>query len=123
MIGLFLLGLYTSCNFKNEKVKEAPFIPNTGQIQILNGSGVSGVAEDMRNFLTEKGFDVVEFGNADSWNYPQTLIIARTKNTAVARDIAKLLDTPNWFPLLDSSYLVEATVIVGQDYFNLLKSL
>lgn len=101
--------------------KEAPFIPNTGQIQILNGCGKPGAAEQFRNYLTDRGFDIIEFGNAGSWNYAHTLVIARTSNEPVARDLAKVLDTENLIHLSDPLAMVDATVIIGKDYEELSK--
>ena len=105
---------------KEDKPAPTPFVPNTGQIQILNGCGIPGAAEEVRNYLIDFGFDVVEFGNASSWKYPSTLVVARTENTDVAKDIATLLGTDNWYQLMDSTHMVAATVFVGKDYYQRL---
>jgi hypothetical protein len=110
--------LFPACK---EEAKPVPFIPNTGQIQILNGCGKPGAAEQFRNYLTERGFDIIEFGNAGSWNYAHTLVIARTANEPVARDLAKVLETDNLIHLSDPLALVDATVIIGKDYEELSK--
>lgn len=101
--------------------KPVAFVPNTGQIQILNGCGKSGAAEQFRNYLTDRGFDIIEFGNAGSWNYAHTLVIARTANEPVARDLARVLETDNLIHLSDPLALVDATVIIGKDYEELSK--
>ena len=111
---VFLLSLF-GCK---EEVVVEEFIHNTGQIQVLNGCGYSGAAELVRNFLAQKGFDIVEFGNAKHWNYKQTIIVARIENTGVARDLGKILKTNNVVQILDSSRMVEATVYVGKDYYR-----
>lgn len=105
---------------KEEKPAPA-FVPNTGQIQILNGSGKAGAAEQFRNFLTDQGFDIIEFGNAASWNYPHTLVVARTDNEPVARDLARVMGTENLIHLFDPLAMVDATVFVGKDYEELTK--
>ncbi|MBF0429860.1 MAG: LytR C-terminal domain-containing protein [Fibrobacteria bacterium] len=107
-----------SCN-KTKKDSE-DFRPNTGQIQVLNSCGYSGAAEAMRNFLSEKGFDVVEFGNAEYWNFSETIIVSRTKNTQIAEDLARILHTENMVQIIDSSCYVDASVFVGKDYTQLL---
>src|SRR5690606_17691870 len=73
--------------------EQEPFKPNTGQIQVLNGSGSSGQAEVFRAHLMDQGFDVIEIGNARSWNYDHTLVIARTPSEQIARDLARVLGT------------------------------
>lgn len=104
-----------------EPKQEQHFVPNTGQIQILNGSGKSGAAEVFRDFLTDQGFDVIEFGNASNWNYSQTLVVARSEKKQIAKDLAKVMNTENLITLLDSTAMVEATVFVGKDYEELIK--
>lgn len=101
--------------------KPQAFIPNTGQIQVLNGCGKSGAAELFRNYLTDRGFDIIEFGNAGSWNYAHTIVVARTANEPVARDLAKVLDTDNLIHLFDPMAMVDATVFIGKDYEELIK--
>ncbi len=112
---LFLIG---GCK-KEEPA--AVFKPNTGQIQVLNGCGKGGAAEQFRNFLTDQGFDIIEFGNAPSWNYSRTIVVARTANEPVARDLAKVLQTDNLIHLFDPLAMVDATVFIGRDYDELIK--
>ena len=50
-----------------------------------------------------------------------TLVIARTANEPVARDLAKVLETDNLIHLSDPLALVDATVIIGKDYEELSK--
>jgi len=117
---IFFLPLILFLGCKKE-VKEKVFIPNTGQIQVLNGCGYSGAAEAVRNFLTQKGFDIIEFGNAQHWNFHETIVVSRTKNFVVAKDLGKILNTNNVIQILDSSRMVEATVYVGKDYYRRIK--
>jgi hypothetical protein len=111
------LSLFSGC--KEEKA--AVFVPNTGQIQILNGCGKPGAAEQFRNYLTDQGFDIIEFGNAGGWNYAHTIVVARTANEPVARDLAKVLNTDNLIHLFDPLAMVDATVFIGKDYEELIK--
>lgn len=113
-----LLLLLSGC--RKEEASQ-PFVPNTGQIQILNGCGKPGAAEQFRNFLTDQGFDIIEFGNAASWNYPHTLVVARTHDDPVARDLARVMGTDNLIHLFDPLAMVDATVFVGKDYEELIK--
>ena len=117
LLPLLLAGMLAGC--KEEKTEA--FVPNTGQIQILNGCGKPGAAEQFRNYLTDQGFDIIEFGNAGSWNYAHTLVVARTANEPVARDLAKVLNTDNLVHLFDPLALVDATVFIGKDYEELIK--
>lgn len=104
-----------------EKEVAEVFIPNTGQIQVLNGSGKGGAAEYFRNYLADQGFDIIEFGNAPSWNYARTIVVARTANKNIAGDLAKILHTDNLIHLFDPTALVDATVFIGRDYEEVIK--
>ena len=99
----------------------ATFVPNTGQIQVLNGCGKGGAAEQFRSYLTDEGFDIIEFGNAPSWNYSRTIVVARTANEPVARDLARVLHTDNLIHLFDPMAMVDATVFIGRDYEEIIK--
>ena len=121
LTGIFIAStvLLAGC----DKAKQEAFKPNTGQIQVLNGSGKSGMADVFRDFLGTYGFDVIEFGNARNWNYEHTLVIARTPaSDRIARDLAKVLGTDRVIHLQEPSSLVEATVIIGKDYKELMRS-
>ncbi len=74
----------------------------------------------MRDFLTKMGFDVVEVGNAKFWNYDKTIVVGRTDNLLVAKDLARVLQTSSLIQLIDSSRMVEATVYIGKDFYSLI---
>lgn len=43
-------------------------------IQVLNGSGLAGEADFVEKILTAEGFDKINVGNADSYNYTDTQV-------------------------------------------------
>ena len=51
-------------------VEESPL-----RIEVLNGCGVSNVANKLSNNLTYHNYQVVGAGNADHWNYEHTILI------------------------------------------------
>ena len=42
------------------------------KVQVLNGSGIKGIASKTSNLLEEAGFKDIDTGNADSYNYTKT---------------------------------------------------
>lgn len=52
----------------------AEFKPEDLKIKILNGSGIAGEAGRAASHLEEKGYQVIETGNADSFDYQETVI-------------------------------------------------
>ncbi len=114
-------ALYANACHQPATDQTQTFVPNTGQIQVLNGCGKSGAAETFRDYLTGFGFDVIEFGNASSWNYQHTLVIARSPSDRIAGDLAKVLGIDRPIHLQREAALVEATVIIGKDYEELMR--
>ena len=90
-------------------------IPHLGQVEVLNGCGISGAAGIMAGFLRDRSFDVKNSRNADSWNYPKTLVIARSSDTKIAEQIARALGTDGFVILKNNQDLYDVTVIVGND--------
>jgi hypothetical protein len=106
-----------------EKTAKPPaFKPNAGQIQVLNGSGRAGQVEVFRDYLVSRGFDVIETGNAREWNHEHTLVLARIPSDTIAREVAEALGTDRVVHLQNSASLVEATVIIGKDYKELMRT-
>jgi len=56
------------------------YVPQEIKVQVLNGSGKRGIAKRIRDKLVRNGFNVIEFGNAKSQDYEQTIILDRTGN-------------------------------------------
>lgn len=44
------------------------------KVRILNGSGKAGAASSVKDFLEGKGYQVVAVGNADNYDFEQTVI-------------------------------------------------
>jgi len=86
------------------------------KIKILNGSGRAGVATDAGDYLKEKGWQIVEVGNADRQNYPKTQIQFK-KDFGEFEEILKA-DLANRYqiekgPDLDDKEGVDIVVIIG----------
>lgn len=64
-----------------DKVKTGP------SIQVQNGSGTEGVAGKMQTALQDAGYDSVETGNADNFDYTGASIKAKDSALATAKKI------------------------------------
>lgn len=91
------------------------------RIEVLNGCGVSGVAEKVGRYLREAGFDVMTWKNADSFNYPETMVIDRTGNLENARRVANAMGLRTHIQqIVHDPYRIEqVAVIIGRDYDRL----
>lgn len=58
---------------------EAALAKNTVQIQVLNGSGIAGQADDVRETLEEQGYTQVTTGNASTLQSSRSLIVFNSR--------------------------------------------
>ncbi|MCE2440115.1 MAG: LytR C-terminal domain-containing protein [Candidatus Latescibacteria bacterium] len=93
----------------------------TIRIEVLNGCGVAGIAEKAGRYLREAGFDVMTWKNADSFNYPETIVIDRTGNIENARSVASAMGLQTHIQqIVHDPYRIEqVAVIIGRDYDRL----
>ena len=91
-------------------------IPSIGSIQILNGCGVAGAANKLADFLRVNGFDVKNKGNAPTSNYPFTVVVSRTKDMSIARQVAKSLSTERVILMRNNDETYDVTVFIGSDF-------
>lgn len=87
-------------------------------IELLNGTGVNGLAARTQELYQNYGFDVQKIGNADRDDYEQTIIIDRGGNREIAQRVGQLIRAENIIqgnPLSDSPE-IGVTIILGQDF-------
>lgn len=111
-----IIGLVHEAPKKTVVKKEELLIPSIGSIQILNGCGAPGAATKMSSFLRKHHFDVKETGNAETWNYPYTMVISRSDDMTIAQQVANALQTDKIQLLKNDQDLFDVTVIIGPDY-------
>lgn len=106
---------------KNEiDIRTAKIPSEIIQTEILNGCGVSGVADRFTDFLRGNNIDVVKTGNYIKFDVDETIVIDRIGNKANALHIAELLNMKegNAITQINNDYFVDVTIIIGRDYFN-----
>lgn len=91
------------------------------QLEVLNGCGVSGLAERFTDYLREQQFDVVNKGNYIQYDINETMVIDRIGNIANAKKVARALgiDPKNTFTQINEDYFLDVSVIIGADYYKL----
>jgi LCP family protein required for cell wall assembly len=94
---------------------------DSASVEVLNGSGVAGVAARVAERLRQAGFEVTRTDNADSSDYKHSCIIAHRKKTEPAERIARLLncDRDSITYDVNSKGDADITVIVGKNYSEL----
>ena len=99
------------------KNRTAPII----QLEVLNGCGISGVAEKFTDYLRNNNFDVVQTGNYISFDVEKTMVIDRTGNKANAFKVADALgiDHKNVIQQINNDYILDVSLIIGKNFKQL----
>lgn len=90
--------------------------PENVRVEVLNGAGTAGLARDATYQLRDHGFDVVFFGNADHFGHDRSVVVDRVGRPARARAVAAALGIDSVATVLDSSLMLEVSVVLGGDW-------
>ncbi len=85
-------------------------------VEILNGSGLPGIATAVANKLKAEGFNVLRVGNADSSDFETSQVISRVENMDAAKAVAIMLPGAHLLKEENPEKGVHVTVIVGKNY-------
>lgn len=104
---------------KSEEIKPQN-VQQLIQVEVLNGCGVTGVADGLTDILRAKGIDVVKTGNYISFDVDETFIVDRMGNPETAVGVADSLNLDRKFIIteINKSYFLDLTIVIGKDYKN-----
>lgn len=90
------------------------------QVNVLNATGVPGLANDVRKYLRDRGFDVVEVDNNTN-TINNTVIFDRVGDKIATHKLAYALGINEKMIKLDvdSTLYLKASIIIGKDYKTL----
>ena len=83
------------------------------RVEVLNGGGVEGMALSGTDYLRDVGFDVVDFGNAASFDADSSVVIDRVGRVGFARAVADAMGIGTVVSEPDSNLFVDVTVVLG----------
>ncbi|CAN5674627.1 hypothetical protein BH23GEM6_BH23GEM6_10370 [soil metagenome] len=86
------------------------------RVEVLNASGIAGLARRGTERLRAHGFDVVYFGNAGAFGPDSSLVIDRVGNRASAEAVAAALGLSAVQSASDTTLYVDVTVVLGRDW-------
>ncbi len=100
------------------------------KVSLLNGCGVSGACAQMGKYISDAGFDTVNKGNADSYNYPHTLVIDRKGNKDKAKALALFLGLPETSVITHlktyrgkkSTVFEDVVLLLGKDFTKIARN-
>lgn len=118
----YVLIVQISGNFNDEAKGEQIILPSQVQIEVLNGCGISGLADKFTELLRAEGFDVVNKGNYTSFDVDNTLIIDRSNNQEKSSMVAETIgiEKNRIVKQFNNQYFLDITLVIGKDYANLL---
>lgn len=85
------------------------------RVQVINGSGESGVAARAASFLRDGGFQVVEVTTAERLDYFATFLVARRANINSAKAVSRYLGGT---PVIRQAWgpdLADVSLVIGSD--------
>ena len=101
--------------------RERP-LPQIGErvrVEVLNAGGEQGVARIATDELRSLGFDVVYFGNAETFDAESSAVVDRVGRLDAARAVANALGIRNVRSEPDTSLYLDTTVRLGRDWVPL----
>ncbi len=93
-------------------------IPSEVKVEVLNGSGIDGLASEVGALLEEEGFQVVRKDNADHFDYVESQVIALGEVNDKARAVALYIPGSSMLHSYDPEASVDVTVIIGSSYIE-----
>jgi capsular polysaccharide biosynthesis protein len=124
LIGL-LIALFTRIVYPrifNQRADQTTeLIGSIIQLEVLNGCGEAGIANNFTAHLRNNGFDVVEVGNFERFDVEKTFVISRSSSPNNARRVADALGVSeqNIIREESSDFYLDVTVVLGKDYETL----
>lgn len=87
------------------------------RVEVLNASGVPGLANEGRRVLRDRGFDVLQIGNAPAGSSPDSsMVLDRVGRLQQARGVADALGIPRVEAKPDANLYLDVTVVLGRDW-------
>ena len=93
-------------------------IEETATIEVQNGSARAGIAQATADYLNEHGFNVTSVGNADKFNYQDTIIYDYAGRYYTTRWLAERfrVEPGRIIDMSDPNSPVDVRIIIGQDF-------
>ena len=91
------------------------------RIAVLNGCGRPNLATHLMRKVRSLGFDVIDEGNAENFNFHHSLVIDRTGDLQKARQVATAVGIPHYIQQIaeETFRLEDVSIVIGRDYRRL----
>lgn len=102
-----------------QRVKSLIYSKNSGmKVEVLNGNSMMGIAHKIAQDLELQGFEIVNVGNADNFNYQQTKIIVYSKEVNLGNQFKELFKDFEIVKEYQDQTNLDLVIILGKDMTN-----
>ena len=102
-----------------QRVKSLIYSKNSGmKVEVLNGNSMMGIAHKIAQDLELQGFEIVNVGNADNFNYQQTKIIVYSKEVNLGNQFKELFKDFEIVKEYQNQTNLDLVIILGKDMIN-----
>jgi len=99
-----------------QRVKSLIYSKNSGmKVEVLNGNAMTGIAHKIAKDLELQGFEIVNLGNADNFNYKKTKIIVYSKEVNLDNEFKKLFNDFEIVKEYQTNDNLDLVIILGKD--------
>jgi len=104
----------------SDYIQKTNEIESAIQVNVFNACGKDGLAKQVKEYLVQRGFDVVEVANYHM-TIDSSMVIDRIGDASSNQKVAYAMGiTPSCITTdIDSSQFVRSTIVIGKDYFTL----
>ena len=85
------------------------------KVEVLNGNAMAGIAHTIAKALELQGFEIVNIGNADTFNYEQTKIIVYSKEVNLDNQFKELFKDFEIVKEYQEQANLDLVIILGWD--------
>jgi hypothetical protein len=112
------LGVASEVDEENSAAEEKTIERDEIRVQILNGSKKSGLAGQLREELTDKGYSNISIGDTGDGNYEYSKVIDRSGD----KDKLQIVSEDSRINIVDTDIDItcgyDITIIIGKDRIN-----
>lgn len=102
-----------------QRINSLLYSQNSGiKVEVLNGNGISGVAHRIAKELELQGFEIVNIGNADNFNYEKTKIVVYSKKVNLDNEFKRLFKDFEIVKDYQTNTDLDLVIILGRDMTN-----
>ncbi len=103
--------------------KKIHYLNRTPTIEVRNGTDTPRLAQKFRRYLNHKGFQILEFSNADHHTYKNSILLDVNTNPFYLTSSAETMQVQRIYYAINRSLFTDLIFVIGKDYRKILNHL